>query len=338
MPGLKQPCRLVQISDLHRSWCVAESFIQRIVTQSNALKPDVIALTGDFVTHHSDYIGSCLNALRPLHAPLGQFAVLGNHDYAADDLRGGHPITEALTAQGIHVLTNRSERLDNNLRLVGVDDYRFGTPRPTEAFHKVEKSEAVLAMTHSPFVFESMCKYDCVTIAGHTHGGQVNIPGLTSLPHRLENALSARLVQRTDRPRPPVRVSRSGCRWGPVPLPLSAGNRRLRPDSDINHGEHGEHGERQNKIFTADDADRSDTQMIMTGEIFLSVLMPFHPRQFCGKFCLFLLCISPCSPCSPWFISYAGNIAPHSVSRVWRKRVRASLTSRPSWCGRGRGR
>jgi predicted MPP superfamily phosphohydrolase len=180
MPGLKQPCRLVQISDLHRSWCVAESFIERVVTQTNALKPDVIALTGDFVTSHSDYIGSCLNALRPLQAPLGLFAVLGNHDYAADDLRGGHPITEALTAQGIHVLTNRSERLDNNLRLVGVDDYRFGNPQPAEAFRKMVKGEAVLAMSHSPFIFESLCAYDCVTLVGHTHGGQVNIPGLTS--------------------------------------------------------------------------------------------------------------------------------------------------------------
>ena len=150
------------------------------MAQTNALKPDVVALTGDFVTHRSDYIGSCLDALRPLHAPLGLFAVLGNHDYAADDLRGGHPITNALTSRGIHVLTNRSERLDNNLRLVGVDDYRFGNPRPDEAFRKAAKGEAVLAMSHNPFVFEAMCAYDCVTLVGHTHGGQVNIPGLTS--------------------------------------------------------------------------------------------------------------------------------------------------------------
>lgn len=180
MPGLTKPCRLVQISDLHRSWCVSQNFVEQIVRRTNALKPDVIALTGDFVTHRSSYMDSCSKALKSLQAPLGLFGVLGNHDAAADNGKGRGPISEALTANGIVVLTNRSARLENGLRLVGVDDALTGTPDPTAAFGRVAKHEALIAMTHNPRIFPIMCQYDCLTIAGHTHGGQINVPGLTS--------------------------------------------------------------------------------------------------------------------------------------------------------------
>src|SRR5689334_15843006 len=59
MPRLRAPMRVVQITDLHRSWCVSEDFISRVVTQSIALRPDLILLTGDFVTRTSDYAPSC---------------------------------------------------------------------------------------------------------------------------------------------------------------------------------------------------------------------------------------------------------------------------------------
>ena len=101
LSGLKQPCRLAQLSDLHRSWCVSEDFIQGVVSCTNALKPDVVALTGDFVTRHSDYIGSCTNALRSLRAPLGLFAVLGNHDYVSDNRRGGPAVAEGLRGMDV---------------------------------------------------------------------------------------------------------------------------------------------------------------------------------------------------------------------------------------------
>ncbi len=179
-PGLKQPCRVVQISDLHRSWCVPESFVDRVVARANSLAPDVVALTGDFVTRHSSYIESCTRALRSLQAPLGLFAVLGNHDNAADDWRGGPVVAEGLETLGIQMLTNRSARLDNGLRLVGVDDFRTGRPDPDAAFRHVHRGEAVLAMTHNPFAFGAMCGRDCVTLAGHTHGGQIIVPGLTA--------------------------------------------------------------------------------------------------------------------------------------------------------------
>ena len=180
MAGLKQPCRLVQLSDLHRSWCVSQNFIEQVVRRTNALKPDVIALTGDFVTHSTKYMSSCAEALKSLQAPLGLYGVLGNHDAAADGCKGRPRVIEGLTAINVQLLANSSARLENGLRLVGVDDALTATPDPVTAFGRVDKNEAMIAMTHNPRIFPIMCQYDCVTIAGHTHGGQINISGLTS--------------------------------------------------------------------------------------------------------------------------------------------------------------
>lgn len=180
MPGLRAPCRVAQVSDLHRSWCVPENFIDRVVARVNGLAPDVVALTGDFVTHHTEYMTSCGRALQSLRAPQGLFAVLGNHDNAADNWRGGPVVAEHLTALNVQMLTNRSARLDNGLRLVGVDDFRTGRPDPDKAFKGVHRHEAVLALTHNPFAFSAMREYNCVTLAGHTHGGQIIVPGLTA--------------------------------------------------------------------------------------------------------------------------------------------------------------
>lgn len=180
LPGLRFPARLVQLSDLHRSWCVNEDFIAAVVDRANSLNPDIVALTGDFVTRHSDYMPSCLTHLKRLHAPLGLFAVLGNHDYQCDLGQGAPVIEAALVSANVQMLTNGSVRLDNNLRLVGVDDGLCGSPNVEFAFSGACPGEAVLAMTHNPRIFPQMAPYDCVTIAGHTHGGQINVPVLTN--------------------------------------------------------------------------------------------------------------------------------------------------------------
>lgn len=181
LPGLKAPCRVVQLSDMHRSWCVSEAFLDGVVARANSLKPDVIALTGDFVTRYSDFMRSCTGTLRKLHAPLGMYAVMGNHDAAADDWQGRPVVIEALQSIGIQVFINGNTMLPNGLRIVGVDDRRTGDPQPELAFRGVHKGEAVLAMTHNPLLFPDLCRYDAIVLAGHTHGGQINVPGVTGV-------------------------------------------------------------------------------------------------------------------------------------------------------------
>jgi predicted MPP superfamily phosphohydrolase len=179
MPGLREPIRLVQLTDLHRSWCVSEGYLRRVVARANALRPDAVLLTGDFVTDSSHHMASCSDVLKEIEAPLGSFAVLGNHDYACDRHRGGPAISAALTALGVHVLTNRSFRLDNRLNLVGVDDSWMGKPDAATAFSQVHRNEPAIILTHNPMVFPRLERYGCITVAGHTHGGQINIPILT---------------------------------------------------------------------------------------------------------------------------------------------------------------
>lgn len=181
LAGLHSPCRLVQLSDLHRSWCVPEAFIARVVTKTLQLQPDAVLLGGDFVTRHADYIASCAKQLARLKPPQGVYAVLGNHDYRSDDWHGAPAIQEGLLSVGVTLLTNRSTKLDCGLRLVGLDDWETGQPDPDQAFGRVVSREPLLAFTHNPLLFDVLCGYPCITVAGHTHGGQIYLPGITPL-------------------------------------------------------------------------------------------------------------------------------------------------------------
>jgi len=181
VPYLDRPLRAVQITDLHRSQFVSEAFVGRVVAETNALSPDIVLLTGDFVTRTSDYAESCMSQLAGLQAPSGKFAVLGNHDYWCDGGEGGPVIRDWLEQTQIEVLTNRSTKLANGLRLVGVDDLVAGVVNYSRSLESVRPNEPVLVMSHNPRTFPYLCQYNFITLAGHTHGGQLYIPGLSDL-------------------------------------------------------------------------------------------------------------------------------------------------------------
>lgn len=181
LANLDRPLRVVQITDLHRSRFVLESFINRVVVAANALRPDLILLTGDFVTGTSEYAESCMRPLSALRAPLGCFAVLGNHDYWCDGGMGGPVIAEWLEQTGIEVLTNQNTKLANGLRVVGVDDLVAGVPNYAMSLAGIGAREPVLAMCHNPQSFYKLSEYNYLTISGHTHGGQVYVPALTDM-------------------------------------------------------------------------------------------------------------------------------------------------------------
>jgi uncharacterized protein len=180
--NLREPMRVTQISDLHRSWCVSEHFISQCVNRAIQTQPDAFLLTGDFVTGVANYSTSCATQLQRLNAPMGQFAILGNHDWGCNLGSGGREVAYNISQADIRILTNRSFVLDNGLQIVGVDDAVAGRPDPDKAFGKVEWNRPVIAMTHNPILFKTkMCQYPCLTLAGHTHGGQIKIPGVTPL-------------------------------------------------------------------------------------------------------------------------------------------------------------
>lgn len=178
---LDRPMRIVQLTDIHRSQFVPEAFVEHVVAEANRQNPDLVFLTGDFVTRTSGYAESCMRPLAGLKAKIGKFAVLGNHDYWCDGGNGGPVIHDWLEQTEIEVLTNRSVKLSNGLRLVGIDDLMAGVPNYTLAFEDVKSNEPVVVMSHNPGTFYILCRQQCLTIAGHTHGGQLYVPGVSNL-------------------------------------------------------------------------------------------------------------------------------------------------------------
>lgn len=175
LPGALGGLRVVQLSDLHRSRLTPDRRLRHAIALANAACPDLIVLTGDFVTRDPADIEPCGHILAPLHAPLGRFAVLGNHDVVA----GAAAVERMLARLGIEVLTNRGVRLPNGLWLVGLEDDRHGRPDPVRAFHHVPEGEPVVVLSHNPVGAELVSHRECVVLSGHTHGGQIRLPILT---------------------------------------------------------------------------------------------------------------------------------------------------------------
>jgi len=184
-PGLK----VAVAADWHltkRGWWMVTSVerARRLVAEINAARPDVILLPGDFIAdrdyapeHAPTAEAEIAAVLGELKAPLGVFAVLGNHDW----LHGGEAFAAALRARGITVLENDAQAIDPGLWVVGVGDHSTGHSRPKQALVKLPPRAQALVMMHDPASLLDMPPVQGLVIAAHTHGGQVYFPGIGAL-------------------------------------------------------------------------------------------------------------------------------------------------------------
>jgi len=175
------PLRIAVIGDLHGgSPYIGEEKIRRIVALANESAPDIVLLTGDYVVQRVlggrhmeiERIAPILGGLR---APLGVFAVLGNHDRWEN---AGH-ISAALQAAGIRVLDNKSvavRRGPSTLYVAGIGDRFSDADNQHMALRDVPHGRAALCSTHSPDIFPELSRTCLMTVAAHTHGGQVRLP------------------------------------------------------------------------------------------------------------------------------------------------------------------
>jgi predicted MPP superfamily phosphohydrolase len=175
LPSTLQGLRVAHLTDFHRSRHTSDLLLRRAVVAANAARPDLILLTGDYVTRDPRDIAPCAHILAPLQARLGVYAILGNHDYTTD----GPAMERSLTELGFHVLLNRSVLLPNGLRIVGLDDDRHHRTDVPKAFREVGPNEPTLVMAHNPALIERMADRECLVFSGHTHGGQIRVPVLT---------------------------------------------------------------------------------------------------------------------------------------------------------------
>lgn len=171
------------LADMHHGPFVGRPFLDEAVRLANGLKPDVVALPGDFANKGKDSdaeLPPCAAAMAKLSAPLGVFAVPGNHDM----YRAGQVYRDAIRATPITDLTNRSVRLTvggESLWLAGVDDLWWGKPDQRTALRDVPEGAAVVLLSHNPdYAEDAPDARVSLMLSGHTHGGQVCLPAVGS--------------------------------------------------------------------------------------------------------------------------------------------------------------
>lgn len=188
LPSAFDGFTIAQLSDFHYDEHFSVIPITKSVDIVNSLSPDLIALTGDFVTVPalSDYLHNekegadlaepCALALAKLRARHGVFAVLGNHDHDSDPQR----VIAALLAQGIPTLRNMSVPVEiNNARMwvSGVDDVLTGKPEMEATLKDVPREEPVILLAHEPDFADHAATYPIdLQLSGHSHGGQIRFP------------------------------------------------------------------------------------------------------------------------------------------------------------------
>ena len=192
--------RIAVISDIHAGGpFINEAKLQKLVVETNQAKPDLIVLLGDFMIKDRLYkqpIAPERTAaiLKGLSAPLGVFAVMGNHDWWSQaDVR------ESLEQNGIRILENDVGEIkwrNSSFWLAGLADLWTQPQHVDETIAKAPSGSPVIAMTHNPDIFPNLPQSVPLLLAGHTHGGQVNLPllGRLIVPSRFGQRYAAGAV------------------------------------------------------------------------------------------------------------------------------------------------
>ena len=173
--------RVALIADIHTGApFIDDEKLRRIVELTNQQQPDLVIMLGDFMsqnTWHGHRVAPevTANHLKHLRAPLGVYAVLGNHDWWDD----GEKVKRALEEVGIRVLENDVTEIkwrQKSFWLAGLSDAWSRPQHVDETIAKIPSAATVIAFTHSPDVFPNVPSTVPLVLAAHTHGGQVKIP------------------------------------------------------------------------------------------------------------------------------------------------------------------
>ena len=203
------PLRVALLADLHvgSPWN-GTARLATIVERTNAAHPDLILMLGDYVSRGvpgGQFVApeEIEAVVRDLRAPLGVYAVLGNHDLAWN----GRRITRALERAGIVVLDDQAVRVDPAdgrhpaFWLAGVSDWVRGNHDLAGTLAQVTDDAPVILLTHNPDLFPEVPARVALTLAAHTHGGQVRLPlfGPPVVPSEYGRRYAAGLVIESDR-------------------------------------------------------------------------------------------------------------------------------------------
>jgi predicted MPP superfamily phosphohydrolase len=183
-PSRLEGFTIALLSDFHYDPYFSVHPLRSAIAMVNGLRPDLIALTGDFVSmpwsgdpaDAASAAEPCAELLRQMRAPHGLWAVLGNHDVFTDPDR----VSTSLHSAGIQVLSNQSVPIDRDgarFWLSGVDDVLGGTADLDATLHDLPADEAAVLLAHEPDYADTVARYSVdLQLSGHSHGGQVRVP------------------------------------------------------------------------------------------------------------------------------------------------------------------
>ncbi|HSS38874.1 MAG TPA: metallophosphoesterase [Polyangia bacterium] len=222
MPAALHGFSIVQLTDIHVGPTIGRRFVEDVVARTNALEPDLVAITGDLVDGHVHDLAESIAPLAQLRARHGVFFVTGNHEYFS----GAEAWVNELTRMGIRVLQNERVVIGNagaSFDLAGVDDrsaVHYGGLAPQEAVARAlsgrDSSRELVLLAHQPRSALDAESFGVgLQLSGHTHGGQIWPFGLIV---RLQQPFTAGLHRHRDAQ---VYVSRGTGYWGP-PMRLAA--------------------------------------------------------------------------------------------------------------------
>ncbi len=202
------------LSDLHHGPFVGLDYIRHAIDWTNSSRPDLVLLGGDYVSASPRYFAPVCEAMGRLRAPMGRFATLGNHD-----VRESGPVCRSELARvGLELLDNRGVHLrrgGDRLLIAGVADLWTEEPDVARALGEARDGDAAIVVSHNPDYAEyAPDPRVSLMICGHTHGGQVVMPGVGAivLPSRFGRKYAGGLVQA---PAHPVFVGRGVGTSGP---------------------------------------------------------------------------------------------------------------------------
>ncbi|MGH1365299.1 MAG: phosphodiesterase YaeI [Calditrichia bacterium] len=186
--GLEKPLRLLHLSDLHASELVPYDYLEEAIELGLGYHPDIICITGDFITNRIPAKKTYKRLLQKLSAAAPSYGSFGNHDGGSWIIRkGGYktldPVSDLLGESDIVPLRNESMYVtikQQKLRLVGLGDLWAADLLPeTDLFNTPEEATPTIVLSHNPDTKDHLKKYPWqLLLAGHTHGGQFRLPGI----------------------------------------------------------------------------------------------------------------------------------------------------------------